>query len=536
MLLNLRGDGAMAAAVGEEPPRAPATDKEPRQEPAAEPRRVHEVTESSSDEGSADERSPMGASASANTSARARASERNVIPTSPRPRLRLGDKKRAREDEGWRGGDDDVYAEEFYPTRNVADMVYLFTNDQLKEKPATVVLRNDPFCIPRVTDNVQEYRPRFNPLSILEAEEQLLPGYFRLDPTEGVPGASDLDAHARKRPQPEPSFGGVRRPTGTFIGKSTAFMGTMPRQQEFTEFPISENIFHSFKAGPTPAAPASQAHGLFASKLYHGGSFSSGAASNATLGDFLDDSPVQTTSTAEGTLESPAALEDAVLLSSMHHSGDAPPSEPMTATEPQLHPHGVANTLTNYFPSSQPVASAPVVTSTLPGDRFLDDIAGGHSIFVSQPLADTSSALPSLIVEDVDSSSNIMNTVMITATTPHHDDTKERSSLQPVAKKPRAKNVFRQCTAPGCSKGARGKSGLCQRHGGGRRCAAPDCPKGAQGSSNMCLFHGGGYRCTVDGCSTGARGTSGLCAKHGGYKKTKEEEAESKSKAKQAKK
>eukprot|EP00644_Phytophthora_capsici_P014100 jgi/Phyca11/539317/estExt2_Genewise1Plus.C_PHYCAscaffold_30250 len=92
---------------------------------------------------------------------------------------------------------------------------------------------------------------------------------------------------------------------------------------------------------------------------------------------------------------------------------------------------------------------------------------------------------------------------------------------RPGAKKPRAKNVFRPCSAPGCTKGARGKSGLCQKHGGGKRCATPNCPKGAQGSSSMCLFHGGGYRCTVEGCTTGARGTSGLCAKHGGYKKGK---------------
>ncbi|GLE04453.1 hypothetical protein PINS_up013395 [Pythium insidiosum] len=94
-------------------------------------------------------------------------------------------------------------------------------------------------------------------------------------------------------------------------------------------------------------------------------------------------------------------------------------------------------------------------------------------------------------------------------------------SLQPVSKKPRSKNVFRQCTTPGCTKGARGKSGLCQKHGGGKRCSVPNCPKGAQGSSSYCLFHGGGYRCTVPGCSTGARGTSGLCAKHGGYKRAR---------------
>lgn len=90
---------------------------------------------------------------------------------------------------------------------------------------------------------------------------------------------------------------------------------------------------------------------------------------------------------------------------------------------------------------------------------------------------------------------------------------------QESVKKSRVKSTFRRCNAPGCAKGARGKSGRCQKHGGGKRCNAIDCTKGAQGSSEYCLFHGGGYRCTVPGCSTGARGTSGLCAKHGGYRK-----------------
>ncbi|CAI5716134.1 unnamed protein product [Peronospora destructor] len=92
---------------------------------------------------------------------------------------------------------------------------------------------------------------------------------------------------------------------------------------------------------------------------------------------------------------------------------------------------------------------------------------------------------------------------------------------RPGARKPRAKNVFRPCTSSGCTKGARGKSGLCQKHGGGKRCTTPKCPEGAQESSAMCLFHGDGYRCTVEWCTTGDRGTSGLYAKHGGYNKGK---------------
>jgi hypothetical protein len=74
----------------------------------------------------------------------------------------------------------------------------------------------------------------------------------------------------------------------------------------------------------------------------------------------------------------------------------------------------------------------------------------------------------------------------------------------------------RSCKVHDCSRGSRGKEGLCQRHGGGRRCRHANCSKGAQGISQMCLMHGGGYRCTIPGCMTGSRGTSGLCARHGG--------------------
>ncbi|GKG20162.1 hypothetical protein Tco_0379963, partial [Tanacetum coccineum] len=37
------------------------------------------------------------------------------------------------------------------------------------------------------------------------------------------------------------------------------------------------------------------------------------------------------------------------------------------------------------------------------------------------------------------------------------------------------------CQFDGCEKGARGASGLCIAHGGGRRCQKPGCHKGAEG-------------------------------------------------------
>nr|CCA14549.1 conserved hypothetical protein [Albugo laibachii Nc14] len=92
-------------------------------------------------------------------------------------------------------------------------------------------------------------------------------------------------------------------------------------------------------------------------------------------------------------------------------------------------------------------------------------------------------------------------------------------SQQESSNRSRIKSTFRRCSSPGCDKGARGKSGRCQKHGGGKRCIAVNCTKGAQGSSKNCLFHGGGYRCTMPGCNTGARGTSGLCARHGGCRR-----------------
>ncbi|GLE04454.1 hypothetical protein PINS_up013396 [Pythium insidiosum] len=88
----------------------------------------------------------------------------------------------------------------------------LFTNAHLERKSAMVVLRKDPFCIPRATDPVTEYRPRFNPLNILVSEEKLLPRNFVIDFSEGIPGVPALDkkrsetsAPPRKAPSPSPA-------------------------------------------------------------------------------------------------------------------------------------------------------------------------------------------------------------------------------------------------------------------------------------------------------------------------------------------
>ncbi|KAK9665367.1 hypothetical protein RND81_14G107900 [Saponaria officinalis] len=75
----------------------------------------------------------------------------------------------------------------------------------------------------------------------------------------------------------------------------------------------------------------------------------------------------------------------------------------------------------------------------------------------------------------------------------------------------------RRCQKPGCQKGAEGKTAFCKGHGGGRRCEHFGCTKSAEGRTNLCIAHGGGKRCTYPGgCSHAARGKSGLCIRHGG--------------------
>lgn len=62
----------------------------------------------------------------------------------------------------------------------------------------------------------------------------------------------------------------------------------------------------------------------------------------------------------------------------------------------------------------------------------------------------------------------------------------------------------------GCTKSARGTSGKCTAHGGGRRCAEADCNKGAIGASGKCIAHGGGRRCTHPHCDKSVQVCSSL--------------------------
>ncbi|CAN6345697.1 unnamed protein product [Urochloa humidicola] len=81
----------------------------------------------------------------------------------------------------------------------------------------------------------------------------------------------------------------------------------------------------------------------------------------------------------------------------------------------------------------------------------------------------------------------------------------------------------RRCQKTGCQKGAEGRTIYCKAHGGGRRCQYLGCTKSAEGRTDHCIAHGGGRRCSQEGCSCAARGKSGLCIKHGGGKRCQRE-------------
>lgn len=89
----------------------------------------------------------------------------------------------------------------------------------------------------------------------------------------------------------------------------------------------------------------------------------------------------------------------------------------------------------------------------------------------------------------------------------------------PAVSKQQRKTSVKTCQFPGCQKGARGASGHCISHGGGRRCQRPGCQKGAEGKTAFCKAHGGGRRCEHLGCTKSAEGRTSLCIAHGGGKR-----------------
>ncbi|MCL7037834.1 hypothetical protein MKW94_015323 [Papaver nudicaule] len=82
----------------------------------------------------------------------------------------------------------------------------------------------------------------------------------------------------------------------------------------------------------------------------------------------------------------------------------------------------------------------------------------------------------------------------------------------------------RRCRKEKCQKGAEGRTVYCKAHGGGRRCQFLGCTKSAEGRTDLCIAHGGGRRCTHKDCGRAARGRSGLCIRHGGGKRCQMED------------
>ncbi|KAL7686750.1 hypothetical protein Plhal304r1_c025g0084871 [Plasmopara halstedii] len=428
-----------------------------------------------------------------------------------------------------------------YNTKNVADMHYLFTNDKLQKESPAIVFQCDPFCIPRVTDNVSDYRPTLNPLSIFLREDPLVPRNLRLDPTETLPSGEDTVVSTNKAVKEVllPSSESLSSSTSSerqYKGKASAFMGTMPRQVDYTKNLVAEK--------------RCQNHEIY--RILPSLSWVSSYSRQVTNNSEEDQNLTHMFDTMNGSLavaDSTISLIDSDLdivpsilpSKSVNSRCEIEPLQPLDSTadaltdnlairnvnvcslkEKQWHfqiesfdPVGEMNgyAIDSSIPSN--VYDSNTTVENKARDLYTDQIISrADSASEKQDISTFLSVVGATSLSTSKGSTFEMHSGLITC-----QRNMTRAGLNGRIKKARHKNVLRICSITGCSKGARGKSGLCQKHGGGKRCATPNCPKGAQGSSTMCLFHGGGYRCTIEGCTTGARGTSGLCARHGGHKK-----------------
>ncbi|PIA49210.1 hypothetical protein AQUCO_01300211v1 [Aquilegia coerulea] len=92
-----------------------------------------------------------------------------------------------------------------------------------------------------------------------------------------------------------------------------------------------------------------------------------------------------------------------------------------------------------------------------------------------------------------------------------------------IAQLPQRSTNTKLCLLDGCGKGARGSSGHCIAHGGGRRCQKVGCHKGAEGRTAYCKAHGGGRRCQYLGCTKSSEGRTDYCIAHGGGRRCNHE-------------
>lgn len=415
----------------------------------------------------------------------------------------------------------------------------LFVNPNLKLKSANVVLKKDPFAIPRATDNVTGYRPRFNPLNILVSEESLLPRNFKFDFSEGIPGlpkptsqstgGKKGDKAVRDDAATTTSDGvdhssvfvrklaPIRNPQsfGDKLATMGLLMGSMPRQAQASPLINTPTVHNPFGEPLLELVATSEPQ----------------AAEPITLQPLRTVGPQTPLSAVAESFDS-AEMDLGVDLNGISglsklslvanaasdtsgYTGYTQPSYPRVPPTPPAFDNVV-----NYLPSHFAEKRFPPAYIGIPPSHY-EPGAYHHHPHNHEAMDSFDDGYPPGFMQGDHDDQSYHEYDHQTSNT--SSPTRAQQSVQPVAKKSRSKNVFRPCSAQGCTKGARGKSGLCQKHGGGKRCATPNCPKGAQGSSKFCLFHGGGYRCTVPGCTTGARGTSGLCAKHGGYKRARGE-------------
>jgi len=91
------------------------------------------------------------------------------------------------------------------------------------------------------------------------------------------------------------------------------------------------------------------------------------------------------------------------------------------------------------------------------------------------------------------------------------------------------------CIEPDCEKLARGKTGKCVAHGGGKRCDEKDCKASARGKTGKCIAHGGGKRCDEKDCKASAQGKTGKCVAHGGGKRCDEKDCKASAQGKTGK-
>ncbi|KAL3844529.1 hypothetical protein ACJIZ3_001932 [Penstemon smallii] len=149
--------------------------------------------------------------------------------------------------------------------------------------------------------------------------------------------------------------------------------------------------------------------------------------------------------------------------------------------------------------------------------------------FLNQSMISTSPSLSSSVITTMPKSS-VTCTSGITLSQQQRSSITKQCQFQGCLKGARGASGFciahgggRRCQRPGCHKGAEGRTAFCKAHGGGRRCDFLGCTKSAEGRTDFCIAHGGGRRCSLEGCTRAARGKSGLCIRHGGGKRCQRE-------------